>query len=208
MSYLVFHQHEVLKNQVLKLNKKAKDLRDSMPAVEFQAVESFCAQERPLTKISDAYMTGFFKCQELTLQQPDNIEGIEIPINKGVTPEIETKILEKKEDVLAILQLIREKEPDILEKLWLAVLILSSEVLHGEGRKLGIGKTLKCVKCLNVAVKISESIVVQKNNVASPNQMQNKPTAEGVKTMEDGFVDAFRPTTPGHSPGVGHSKHD
>ncbi|KAM7520505.1 hypothetical protein LguiB_019467 [Lonicera macranthoides] len=47
-----------------------------------------------------------------------------------------------------------------------------------------------------------------KNNVASPNQMQNKPTAEGVKTMEDGFVDAFRPTTPGHSPGVGHSKHD
>lgn len=88
------------------------------------------------------------------------------------------------------------------------VLILSSEVLHGEGRKLGRGKTLKCDKCLNVAVKISEVNVVQKNNVASRSQMQNKLTAEGVKTMEDGFVDAFRPTTPGHSPGVGHSKHD
>lgn len=30
---------------------------------------------------------------------------------------------------------------------------------------------------------------------------------QGIKAVE-GFVEAFRPTTPGHSPGVGHSIHN
>ena len=34
----------------------------------------------------------------------------------GVTPELEANILEKRGDVLAILQLIREEDPDLLAK--------------------------------------------------------------------------------------------
>ena len=87
-----------------------------MPAVEAKAVEDFCAQGGPLVKVSDAFVAGFFKCQELALQQPDNLEGLELPSDMGVTPELEARILEKRGDVLAILQLIREEEPDLLEK--------------------------------------------------------------------------------------------
>ena len=52
----------------------------------------------------------------MALGQLDNLEGIELPTEMGVTPEIEDKILEKRGDVLAILQLIREEEPDLLAK--------------------------------------------------------------------------------------------
>ncbi|KAM7471634.1 hypothetical protein LguiA_009817 [Lonicera macranthoides] len=79
-----------------KMKNKAKDLKDYMPAVELQVVESFCAQEAPLAKINNAYVVGFFKCQKLALQQLGNLEGLELPSDAGVTPELEAKILEKR----------------------------------------------------------------------------------------------------------------
>ena len=84
--------------------------------MELQAVESLCAQGGHFAKISNAYVAGFFKPRDLAMDQPNNIEGIELPTDMGVTPELEAKILEKRGDILAILQLIREEEPDLLEK--------------------------------------------------------------------------------------------
>lgn len=79
-------------------------------------MENFCTQGGPFAKISDVYVAAFFKFQELTLNQSNNIKGVELPIDMGVTPELEVKILEKSDDVISILQPIREEEPDLLEK--------------------------------------------------------------------------------------------
>ncbi|KAE9613027.1 hypothetical protein Lal_00027362 [Lupinus albus] len=38
-----------------------------------------------------------------------------------------------------------------------------------------------------------------KSSVASPSQLKSSAKSE------EGYAEAFRPTTPGHSPGVGHS---
>ena len=38
-----FHQHEATKNQVSELEKEAKDLNDSIPTIEAQAVENLCS---------------------------------------------------------------------------------------------------------------------------------------------------------------------
>ena len=67
-------------------------------------------------KIYDPYVAGFYKARDLALDQPDNLEGIELPKEMCVTPELEAKILEKRGDVLAILQLIREEGPGLLAK--------------------------------------------------------------------------------------------
>ncbi|KAL7193225.1 hypothetical protein ACSBR2_024939 [Camellia fascicularis] len=71
-----------------------------------------------------------------------------------------------------------------------------------EGRNLELRKNLKCAKCLNPNVKMS--VKDKSNEVTSPSQLQ----PSGFRTMDQGNVDSFRPTTPGHSPGVGHSDHD
>lgn len=73
----------------------------------------------------------------------------------------------------------------------LLMLFLTSEVLQmSEARKLG--ENFKEGKMVNA-----------ENSDANPSQMP----PSGV-TIKEGDLDAFRPTTPGHSPGVGHSIQD
>ena len=87
-----------------------------MLVVEAQAVERFCSMEGPFVKICDSFMAGFLRAQELALQQPDNIADLYLPKDMGVALELEAKILEKRGDAFAILQLIREEDPDLLAK--------------------------------------------------------------------------------------------
>ena len=74
-----------------------------MPALETQAVEKFCSMEGPLEKICDSFVAGFLMAQELALQQPKNIAGLELPKHMGVAPNLEAKILENRGDAFAIL---------------------------------------------------------------------------------------------------------
>ncbi|KAL8200591.1 hypothetical protein R6Q57_011930 [Mikania cordata] len=73
------------------------------------------------------------------------------------------------------------------------MLFVTNEVMQmSEARKLG--ENIKCTKeCMN------GKLGTQENDSAAPSQVS--PT--DVMTNE-GDLDAFRPTTPGHSPGVGH----
>ena len=87
-----------------------------MPALETQAVEKFCSMEGPLVKICDPFVAGFLRAQEVALQQPDKVAQLEPPSDKGVSPDLEARILEKRGDAFAILQLIREEDPDLLAR--------------------------------------------------------------------------------------------
>ncbi|KAJ7944408.1 Transmembrane protein [Quillaja saponaria] len=83
---------------------------------------------------------------------------------------------------------------------FLIMMIISHELVCIEGRNLGHKKKLvKGVNSLNLG-KMHFSKRIRKNiNVASSSHLHHS-----IKATE-GFVDAFRPTNPGHSPGVGHS---
>lgn len=83
-------------------------------------------------------------------------------------------------------------------------MILSHQLVLIEGRRLKVKKNgLRCGTCMtpDTAKTITKPSDAQKsiNNNAknSMNKLHHR--------IADGFVDAFRPTTPGHSPGVGHS---
>lgn len=78
------------------------------------------------------------------------------------------------------------------------LMVFSHELCDVEGRNLKMRKRLKCAECLLSPDGQSIMPRATDNHDASPSIMHH-----GTKTME-GFVDAFRPTTPGHSPGVGH----
>lgn len=85
--------------------------------------------------------------------------------------------------------------------LFFILMIFSHELCDVEGRNLKISKSLKCAKCLLSPDGQSKSKPIARdtnNHDASPSLLHH-----GTKTTE-GFVDAFRPTPPGHSPGVGH----
>ncbi|KAJ4843240.1 hypothetical protein Tsubulata_044820 [Turnera subulata] len=76
-------------------------------------------------------------------------------------------------------------------------MIFSQNFLYIEGRSLELKqKHLKCATCFNNARNISTRNA--RENGARRSQLHHL-----IKT--EGFVEAFRPTTPGHSPGVGHS---
>ncbi|GMN30021.1 hypothetical protein TIFTF001_002663 [Ficus carica] len=75
--------------------------------------------------------------------------------------------------------------------LFFLLVIVSHELLSVEARKLR-----KDVKLIGRKDVITTASVA----VASPGQLHR-----GIKEEMNGFVSAFRPTTPGHSPGVGHS---
>ena len=77
-------------------------------------MEDFYGCEGPFLKISNSFVIGFYKCKELALQRFENLENIEFPLEIEVTPELEAKTAEKRPDALAILQLIRAEEPDML----------------------------------------------------------------------------------------------
>ncbi|AES94733.1 putative encoded peptide [Medicago truncatula] len=70
------------------------------------------------------------------------------------------------------------------------LLLISCELLSIEGRSLR--KSIGSPKAASVET-MTRSVVL------SPRQLQNNG-----RNLE-GSVEAFRPTTPGHSPGVGHS---
>ncbi|KAL2248532.1 UNVERIFIED_CONTAM: Precursor of CEP3 [Sesamum indicum] len=77
----------------------------------------------------------------------------------------------------------------------LACLIFLLVILsnHAQGRHLTAGKSTNVAK------------------TSYGNVVSSSPTDIGSRRryrLEEGYVDSFRPTTPGHSPGIGHSKHD
>ncbi|KAK2657434.1 hypothetical protein Ddye_010486 [Dipteronia dyeriana] len=84
--------------------------------------------------------------------------------------------------------------------LFFIVMIISHELCCIEARNLKTRKNLKCVKCLfspdGQRVVAGDTIKDGHSSLIIPH-----------KTTE-GFVEAFRPTSPGHSPGVGHSIHN
>ncbi|KAJ6419913.1 hypothetical protein OIU84_029937 [Salix udensis] len=85
--------------------------------------------------------------------------------------------------------------------LFFILMLLSYNILCVEGRSLELKKGLKHAKPCNAEGK---SIARNpKLNIASPDYRLHHTTKTG-----DGFLEAFRPTTPGHSPGVGHSIHN
>lgn len=75
------------------------------------------------------------------------------------------------------------------------VLILSHEVLVVEGRRLKSHGNKLCKKC---SARTDHRIL----HVAERSQ---KLLGSENKTSKMDYVDDFRPTFPGHSPGVGHS---
>ena len=79
-------------------------------------------------------------------------------------------------------------------------MIVTHEVLHIEGRNLELKRKLKCVKCLSPD---GECINTRETReiVASPSNSHNDHSMQTMGLYED----AFQRTTPGHSPGVGHS---
>lgn len=79
------------------------------------------------------------------------------------------------------------------------MLILTNEVANIEGRKVMLGKKPQtaAVKVMSLA---EEGKATAGSNVASP----SRNAGQIISTKDEGDVDAFRPTTPGHSPGIGH----
>lgn len=57
------------------------------------------------------------------------------------------------------------------------------------------GKALKCANLITCGAKVTRG--------ASPTKLQ-RPAFR----FDEVYVNSFRPTTPGHSPSIGHSKHD
>ncbi|KAJ4966802.1 hypothetical protein NE237_018651 [Protea cynaroides] len=79
---------------------------------------------------------------------------------------------------------------------FILVLLSSNEILSAEGRHMRSEKKMKCMRCIigdrrNTIRKMREG---NRKNSKSPND---------VKTPQD--IESFRPTAPGHSPGIGHS---
>ena len=82
------------------------------------------------------------------------------------------------------------------------LMILSHQLVVSEGRRLRIKRSpVRCGSCMSPrsATTMTKSEAEKSiNNEAKYKKKLNQRIASG-------FVDAFRPTTPGHSPGVGHS---
>ncbi|XAR73972.1 hypothetical protein NMG60_11008114 [Bertholletia excelsa] len=78
---------------------------------------------------------------------------------------------------------------------FLLVVLLFCVALCTEGRNLKLDeKKVKCIECL-------------KPNVTKYATEKRKEVASATAD-DQGHMDAFRPTTPGHSPGIGHSIHN
>ncbi|ESW28812.1 hypothetical protein PHAVU_002G020200 [Phaseolus vulgaris] len=83
--------------------------------------------------------------------------------------------------------------------LLVVLLFLSYELLCIEGRGLKATTTTTSPKSVSAVKATSTATNTTKGVVAKPNQL------ESFAKSLNGYVEAFRPTTPGHSPGVGHS---
>lgn len=67
----------------------------------------------------------------------------------------------------------------------------------------------------------SQVFLTQGRNLVAKSKMDDMTLSNGIVSsssptkveihrymLDEGYTDAFRPTNPGHSPGIGHSKHD
>lgn len=70
------------------------------------------------------------------------------------------------------------------------LVILSNEVFHTDGRKL--------------VARENSSNVVEAKHVPNPKELGKNR----FRLDDEGYMDSYRPTRPGNSPGIGHSKHD
>lgn len=79
------------------------------------------------------------------------------------------------------------------------LLVLSHELVSTEGRTL---REISNIQSPNFAMASPRGFAkgTAKNDVGSPNP--------NITSEVDEYVGAFRPTTPGHSPGIGHSIHN
>ncbi|KAK4347868.1 hypothetical protein RND71_034207 [Anisodus tanguticus] len=75
-------------------------------------------------------------------------------------------------------------------------------MVKSQGRNLA-SSTLN-VNLVNDDIKVTLGANIEEKITASPKKMAGR---HGFRLME-GSVDSFHPSTPGHSPGIGHSKHD
>ncbi|KAF3438931.1 hypothetical protein FNV43_RR17206 [Rhamnella rubrinervis] len=86
------------------------------------------------------------------------------------------------------------------------LMILSNEFVSIEARNLKQRKERKDSTFVKVQMSPNAPKTIAREAMvrrfASTSQLHNS-----VKELE-GYVGAFRPTTPGHSPGVGHSIHN
>ena len=84
--------------------------------------------------------------------------------------------------------------------LFFLLMIFSYEIVCIKGRSLRQQGNLpsSCANCVSSNTMGS----LKSGAVASPSELQ-----WNARSLE-GYVDAFRPTTPSHSPGVGHSVHN
>ena len=119
----LFQQHEKSKDRTSELEKENHELKNSLPALESRVVENFCLMEGPSLKLCDSFTAGFLRAQQLALEQlepghplEDKILNLEFPKTMGVSPEMEAKILERRGDAFAVLQFIKEQDPDILAR--------------------------------------------------------------------------------------------
>lgn len=83
----------------------------------------------------------------------------------------------------------------VVSCLFFILLIVSNQVLGSPGRYLMVNR--KCLKGTKITLPDT-----------ADNSFKNSIfQRQGFRFLQ-GHVDSFRPTTPGHSPGIGHSKHD
>lgn len=93
----------------------------------------------------------------------------------------------------------------IIASLFLAVLLIfSQEIQSTEGRQLNLGMKKASLE-LETHVKIIIKHHAKKSLPAAPT---TQAAAVAESQPRDRLETDFRPTTPGHSPGVGHSVQD
>nr|GMC66075.1 Transmembrane protein [Ipomoea batatas]GMC67452.1 Transmembrane protein [Ipomoea batatas] len=78
--------------------------------------------------------------------------------------------------------------------LFLSFLVLSNQLLSSECRSLAAPKGNRLIPLKGFKKPILDEHEVRR--------------AKHLSRVLQGEVDSFRPTTPGHSPGMGHSKND
>ena len=84
----------------------------------------------------------------------------------------------------------------------LLVLILCDEALCVHGRHL---KRRACKKCSRINQMSTNGLKTTDDQLGGPKPASGKQLERSSKMAS---VDDFRPTAPGHSPGVGHSMHN
>ncbi|KAL2512736.1 Uncharacterized protein Adt_18336 [Abeliophyllum distichum] len=85
----------------------------------------------------------------------------------------------------------------ICTSILLLSLFFSYGILSTEGRPLMTEKNTNDIKFMT-----NDEKTTRKMHVVSSSAQSDRPIVDELETVSEG--DDFRPTTPGHSPGVGH----